>query len=62
MKWPAYMGEVKYPCDDRAALRAALSELLGIPGPAMPWVPACELIVNKAAKDKLNNTFLPCSI
>jgi len=56
------MGEVKYLCDDRAALRAALSELLGIPGPAMPWVPACELIVKKAAKDKLNNTFLPCSI
>ena len=47
MKWSAYTGEVEYPWVDRAALRAALSELLGIPGPAMPRLPACELIVKK---------------
>ena len=39
MKWSAYMVKVEYPWDDRAALRAALSELLGIPGPAMPRLP-----------------------
>ncbi len=32
-------GEVEYPWDDRTALRAALSELLGIPGPEMPRLP-----------------------
>ncbi len=32
-------GEVEYPWDDRAALRAALAELLGVPGPAMPRLP-----------------------
>jgi UDP-N-acetylmuramoyl-L-alanyl-D-glutamate--2,6-diaminopimelate ligase len=32
-------GVVEYPWDDRLALRAALSELLGIPGPAMPQLP-----------------------
>jgi UDP-N-acetylmuramoyl-L-alanyl-D-glutamate--2,6-diaminopimelate ligase len=32
-------GDVEYPWDDRVALRAALAELLGIPGPAMPYLP-----------------------
>jgi UDP-N-acetylmuramoyl-L-alanyl-D-glutamate--2,6-diaminopimelate ligase len=32
-------GEVEYPWDDRVALRAALAELLGVPGPAMPRLP-----------------------
>ena len=32
-------GEVEYPWDDRTALRAALSELLGIEGPPMPRLP-----------------------
>ena len=32
-------GEVEYPWDDRTALRAALSEVLGIPGPQMPLLP-----------------------
>ncbi len=32
-------GDVEYPWDDRIALRAALSERLGIPGPEMPWLP-----------------------
>jgi UDP-N-acetylmuramoyl-L-alanyl-D-glutamate--2,6-diaminopimelate ligase len=32
-------GVTEYPWDDRIALRAALSELLGIPGPAMPRLP-----------------------
>jgi UDP-N-acetylmuramoyl-L-alanyl-D-glutamate--2,6-diaminopimelate ligase len=32
-------GEVEYPWDDRTAMRAALSELLGVPGPAMPSLP-----------------------
>ncbi|HWQ83577.1 MAG TPA: UDP-N-acetylmuramoyl-L-alanyl-D-glutamate--2,6-diaminopimelate ligase [Anaerolineales bacterium] len=32
-------GEVEYPWDDRVALQAALSELLGVPGPAMPFLP-----------------------
>jgi UDP-N-acetylmuramoyl-L-alanyl-D-glutamate--2,6-diaminopimelate ligase len=33
-------GEVEYPWDDRVAVRAALAELLGIPGPEMPFLPA----------------------
>jgi UDP-N-acetylmuramoyl-L-alanyl-D-glutamate--2,6-diaminopimelate ligase len=33
------IGEVEYPWDDRVALRAALSESLGIPGPEMPVLP-----------------------
>jgi UDP-N-acetylmuramoyl-L-alanyl-D-glutamate--2,6-diaminopimelate ligase len=32
-------GEVEHAWDDRAAIRAALAELLGIPGPAMPRLP-----------------------
>jgi UDP-N-acetylmuramoyl-L-alanyl-D-glutamate--2,6-diaminopimelate ligase len=32
-------GEVEYPWDDRAALRAALAERLGVSGPAMPTLP-----------------------
>lgn len=32
-------GETEYPWDDRQALRAALAELLEIPGPAMPYLP-----------------------
>ncbi len=32
-------GEIEYPWDDRIAMRAALSEHLGIPGPQMPYLP-----------------------
>jgi UDP-N-acetylmuramoyl-L-alanyl-D-glutamate--2,6-diaminopimelate ligase len=32
-------GETEYPWDDRAALRAALAERLGVSGPAMPYLP-----------------------
>ena len=32
-------GEIEFPWDDRTALRAALSELLGVEGPAMPFLP-----------------------
>jgi UDP-N-acetylmuramoyl-L-alanyl-D-glutamate--2,6-diaminopimelate ligase len=32
-------GDIEYPWDDRVAMRAALSELLSIPGPAMPFLP-----------------------
>lgn len=32
-------GTTEYPWDDRIALRAALSEYLGIPGPQMPYLP-----------------------
>jgi UDP-N-acetylmuramoyl-L-alanyl-D-glutamate--2,6-diaminopimelate ligase len=32
-------GTIEYPWDDRVAMRAALSELLSIPGPAMPFLP-----------------------
>jgi UDP-N-acetylmuramoyl-L-alanyl-D-glutamate--2,6-diaminopimelate ligase len=32
-------GEIEYPWDDRIAMRAALSEHLGIPGPQMPFLP-----------------------
>jgi len=32
-------GETEYPWDDRIALRAALAELLGVQGPAMPKLP-----------------------
>lgn len=32
-------GETEYPWDDRVALRAALSELLRVPGPRMPSLP-----------------------
>jgi UDP-N-acetylmuramoyl-L-alanyl-D-glutamate--2,6-diaminopimelate ligase len=32
-------GDVEYPWDDRLAMRAALAELLGVPGPSMPELP-----------------------
>ncbi len=32
-------GEVEYPWDDRLAVRAALAELLDLPGPEMPYLP-----------------------
>jgi len=32
-------GEIEHPWDDRVAMRAALSDLLCIPGPAMPGLP-----------------------
>jgi UDP-N-acetylmuramoyl-L-alanyl-D-glutamate--2,6-diaminopimelate ligase len=32
-------GAVEYPWDDRVAMRAALSELLGVEGPKMPYLP-----------------------
>ncbi len=35
-------GTTEYPWDDRTALRAALSEQLGIEGPTMPTLPAAE--------------------
>ncbi len=36
-------GEIEYPWDDRTALRAALSEYLGIPGPPMPRLPTSQV-------------------
>jgi UDP-N-acetylmuramoyl-L-alanyl-D-glutamate--2,6-diaminopimelate ligase len=33
-------GKTEYAWDDRTALRAALSEYLGIPGPSMPYLPS----------------------
>ncbi|MBL8078456.1 MAG: UDP-N-acetylmuramoyl-L-alanyl-D-glutamate--2,6-diaminopimelate ligase [Anaerolineales bacterium] len=33
-------GKIEYLWDDRTAMRAALSELLGIEGPAMPYLPS----------------------
>ncbi|MCS6907342.1 MAG: UDP-N-acetylmuramoyl-L-alanyl-D-glutamate--2,6-diaminopimelate ligase, partial [Anaerolineales bacterium] len=33
-------GEIEYPWDDRIALRSAIAEQLGIPGPAMPYLPS----------------------
>jgi len=35
-------GEVEHPWDDRTALRAALADLLGVDGPAMPPLPTGE--------------------
>jgi UDP-N-acetylmuramoyl-L-alanyl-D-glutamate--2,6-diaminopimelate ligase len=32
-------GHIEYPWDDRTALRAALAEHLGVPGPEMPELP-----------------------
>jgi UDP-N-acetylmuramoyl-L-alanyl-D-glutamate--2,6-diaminopimelate ligase len=32
-------GETEYPWDDRIAMRSALAESLGIPGPPMPYLP-----------------------
>jgi UDP-N-acetylmuramoyl-L-alanyl-D-glutamate--2,6-diaminopimelate ligase len=33
-------GRIEYPWDDRIATRAVLSELLGVDGPAMPYLPS----------------------
>jgi UDP-N-acetylmuramoyl-L-alanyl-D-glutamate--2,6-diaminopimelate ligase len=35
-------GTTEYPWDDRMALRAALSEYMGVPGPRMPYLPTQE--------------------
>jgi UDP-N-acetylmuramoyl-L-alanyl-D-glutamate--2,6-diaminopimelate ligase len=35
-------GETEYSWDDRVALRAALCDYLGIPGPKMPYLPTSE--------------------
>ncbi|MBA4420763.1 MAG: UDP-N-acetylmuramoyl-L-alanyl-D-glutamate--2,6-diaminopimelate ligase [Anaerolinea sp.] len=35
-------GETEYPWDDRTAMKAALAELLGIPGVEMPYLPTQE--------------------
>ena len=35
-------GTTEYPWDDRTAMRAALSELMGITGPSMPFLPTEE--------------------
>jgi UDP-N-acetylmuramoyl-L-alanyl-D-glutamate--2,6-diaminopimelate ligase len=35
-------GEIEYPWDDRIAMRAALSEYLGVAGPQMPYLPTQE--------------------
>jgi len=35
-------GEVEYPWDDRLAVRAALSEMLELSGPEMPYLPTQE--------------------
>jgi UDP-N-acetylmuramoyl-L-alanyl-D-glutamate--2,6-diaminopimelate ligase len=32
-------GKIEYPWDDRIAMRAALSQVLGIEGPKMPYLP-----------------------
>jgi UDP-N-acetylmuramoyl-L-alanyl-D-glutamate--2,6-diaminopimelate ligase len=32
-------GTIEYPWDDRGAMRAALAELMGVPGPKMPYLP-----------------------
>jgi UDP-N-acetylmuramoyl-L-alanyl-D-glutamate--2,6-diaminopimelate ligase len=32
-------GKIEYPWDDRNAMRAAISEYLGIDGPKMPYLP-----------------------
>jgi UDP-N-acetylmuramoyl-L-alanyl-D-glutamate--2,6-diaminopimelate ligase len=35
-------GVTEYPWDDRTAMRAALSEFLGVQGPQMPYLPTQE--------------------
>jgi UDP-N-acetylmuramoyl-L-alanyl-D-glutamate--2,6-diaminopimelate ligase len=35
-------GAIEYPWDDRTAMRAALAERLGLPGPAMPRLPTSQ--------------------
>lgn len=37
-------GTTEFPWDDRIAMRSALSELLGVPGPKMPYLPTHEMI------------------
>jgi len=32
-------GETEYPWDDRTAMKAAVSERMGVPGPKMPYLP-----------------------
>jgi UDP-N-acetylmuramoyl-L-alanyl-D-glutamate--2,6-diaminopimelate ligase len=34
-------GTVEYAWDDRVAMRATLAELLGVPGPSLPYLPKC---------------------
>jgi len=36
-------GTTEYPWDDRVAMRAALSELMGMEGPGMPFLPTGEV-------------------
>jgi UDP-N-acetylmuramoyl-L-alanyl-D-glutamate--2,6-diaminopimelate ligase len=36
-------GELEYPWDDRTALRAAIAEYLGLPGPQMPYLPTQDI-------------------
>jgi UDP-N-acetylmuramoyl-L-alanyl-D-glutamate--2,6-diaminopimelate ligase len=36
-------GEVEYAWDDRIAMRAAVTEYLGVPGPAMPYLPTQDI-------------------
>jgi UDP-N-acetylmuramoyl-L-alanyl-D-glutamate--2,6-diaminopimelate ligase len=35
-------GTTEYPWDDRIAMRSAMSELMGVPGPKMPYLPTQE--------------------
>jgi UDP-N-acetylmuramoyl-L-alanyl-D-glutamate--2,6-diaminopimelate ligase len=35
-------GKTEFPWDDRIAMRAALSELMNVPGPQMPYLPTQE--------------------
>jgi UDP-N-acetylmuramoyl-L-alanyl-D-glutamate--2,6-diaminopimelate ligase len=35
-------GKIEFPWDDRIAMRAALSELMNVPGPQMPYLPTQE--------------------
>ncbi|MBF8284657.1 MAG: murE [Anaerolineales bacterium] len=39
-------GEIEYPWDDRTALRAALADLLGVPGPQIPRLPTSRPVVS----------------
>jgi UDP-N-acetylmuramoyl-L-alanyl-D-glutamate--2,6-diaminopimelate ligase len=32
-------GTTEYPWDDRIAMRVAIAELMGVPGPQMPFLP-----------------------
>jgi UDP-N-acetylmuramoyl-L-alanyl-D-glutamate--2,6-diaminopimelate ligase len=33
-------GEIEYAWDDRVALKSAIADQLGIPGPSMPFLPS----------------------